>query len=81
MSKQVFCTEQHVKASHNGAKSHFLSTNSLEFDILSDFCGKWDFENGIFDLKKCDFEIVIFEKWASEKWFLWKMRFQKCDLC
>ena len=68
----MFCMLQNVSENHTGAKPHFLSKNSLEFDALEmwilwkmriwkcEFCEKWDFE------------IVIFVKNKILKmWILW----------
>ena len=79
-NKVIF--QQDSIAQHTGAKTHFLSRNSLDFDnskvwILwklwfrkCEFCEKWDFINVNF----VKIEIL-------EMRILWKLRFQKCEFC
>ena len=53
---------------HTGAKSHFLSINSLEFDVWNNvifFKWHWNYD--------------ICEILAFQMWFLWKIRFWKSD--
>ena len=67
---------------HTGAKSHFLSRNSLDFDISKiwilwelrfqkcEFCEKWDYR-----------KVNFVKNEISERWLLWKVRFYKREFC
>ena len=54
-----------------GQKTHFLSINSLEFDM----------SNNVIFVKNEIFRMQFLWKLISKIGFLWKMRFRKCDFC
>ena len=56
---------------HTGAKWHFLSINSLKFDI----------RNNVIFVKNEILKMGFLWIWASEMGFLWIMRLWKCDFC